>query len=120
MEEAINSAVEKIVEFAKNKKEKIVSWDEITPVLGQDFVNSPDMEAVLKILSDKKIQLIETDIIGVDDQEEDDEEIMLDQDDDDDLMKDDTVSEIEKAEKQVNSKKQGIHCWMKLLNVLLI
>jgi len=109
MEEAINSAVEKIVEFAKNKKEKIVSWDEITPVLGQDFVNSPDMEAVLKILSDKKIQLIETDIIGVDDQEEDDEEIMLDQDDDDDLMKDDTVSEIEKAEKQVNSKNRLVN-----------
>jgi RNA polymerase primary sigma factor len=109
MEEAINSAVEKIVEFAKNKKEKIVSWDEITPVLGQDFVNSPDMEAVLKILSDKKIQLIETDIIGVDDQEEDDEEIMLDQDDDDDLMKDDTVSEIEKAEKQVNSKSRLVN-----------
>ncbi|MCR5284295.1 MAG: RNA polymerase sigma factor RpoD [Treponema sp.] len=109
MEEAINSAVEKIVEFAKNKKEKIVSWDEITPVLGQDFVNSPDMEAVLKILSDKKIQLIETDIIGVDDQEEDDEEIMLDQDDDDDLIKDDTVSEIEKAEKQVNSKSRLVN-----------
>ena len=78
MEEAINSAVEKIVEFAKNKKEKVVTWDEVTPLLGQDFVNSPEMEAVLKTLSEKKIQLIETGIIGIDDQE--------DSDDEDDIM----------------------------------
>ena len=80
MEEAINSAVEKIVEFAKNKKEKVVTWDEVTPLLGQDFVNSPEMEAVLKTLSEKKIQLIETGIIGIDDQEDSDDEndIMLD------------------------------------------
>ena len=111
MEEAINSAVEKIVEFAKNKKEKVVSWDEVTPLLGQDFVNSPEMEAVLKTLSEKKIQLIETGIIGIDDQEDSDDEddIMLDQDDDDDIAKDDTVSEIEKAEKQAASRSKLVN-----------
>ena len=111
MEEAINSAVEKIVEFAKNKKEKVVSWDEVTPLLGQDFVNSPEMEAVLKTLSEKKIQLIETGIIGIDAQEDSDDEddIMLDQDDDDDIAKDDTVSEIEKAEKQAASRSKLVN-----------
>ncbi len=111
MEEAINSAVEKIVEFAKNKKEKVVTWDEVTPLLGQDFVNSPEMEAVLKTLSEKKIQLIETGIIGIDDQEDSDDEddIMLDQDDDDDIAKDDTVSEIEKAEKQAASRSKLVN-----------
>jgi len=111
MEEAINSAVEKIVEFAKNKKEKVVTWDEVTPLLGQDFVNSPEMEAVLKALSEKKIQLIETGIIGVDDQDDEDEDddIMLEQDDDDDIAKDDTVSEIEKAEKQAASKSKLVN-----------
>ena len=111
MEEAINSAVEKIVEFAKNKKEKVVTWDEVTPLLGQDFVNSPEMEAVLKTLSEKKIQLIETGIIGIDDQEDSDDEddIMLDQEDDDDIAKDDTVSEIEKAEKQAASRSKLVN-----------
>ena len=111
MEEAINSAVEKIVEFAKNKKEKVVTWDEVTPLLGQDFVNSPEMEAVLKTLSEKKIQLIETGIIRIDDQEDSDDEddIMLDQDDDDDIAKDDTVSEIEKAEKQAASRSKLVN-----------
>ena len=111
MEEAINSAVEKIVEFAKNKKEKVVTWDEVTPLLGQDFVNSPEMEAVLKTLSEKKIQLIETGIIGIDDQEDsnDEDDIMLDQDDDDDIAKDDTVSEIEKAEKQAASRSKLVN-----------
>lgn len=111
MEEAINSAVEKIVEFAKNKKEKVVTWDEVTPLLGQDFVNSPEMEAVLKTLSEKKIQLIETGIIGIDDQEDSDDEddIMLDQDEDDDIAKDDTVSEIEKAEKQAASRSKLVN-----------
>lgn len=114
MEEAINSAVEKLVEFAKNKK--VITWDEITPILGQDFVNSPDMESVLKILSEKNIQLIETDIIGVEDQSEteepmDDEQeddIMLEQEDDGDFAKDDTISEIEQVEKKLAAAKNKL------------
>lgn len=114
MEEAINSAVEKLVEFAKNKK--VITWDEITPILGQDFVNSPDMESVLKILNEKNIQLIETDIIGVEDQSEteepmdDDQEddIMLEQEDDGDFAKDDTISEIEQVEKKLAAAKNKL------------
>ena len=115
MEEAINSAVEKLVEFAKNKK--VITWDEITPILGQDFVNSPDMESVLKILNEKNIQLIETDIIGEEDQTESDEpmdeedqddDIMLDQEDDGDFPKDDTISEIEQVEKKLAAAKNKL------------
>lgn len=115
MEEAINSAVEKLVEFAKNKK--VITWDEITPILGQDFVNSPDMESVLKILNEKNIQLIETDIIGEEDQTEADEpmdeedqedDIMLDQEDDGDFPKDDTISEIEQVEKKLAAAKNKL------------
>ena len=115
MEEAINSAVEKLVEFAKNKK--VITWDEITPILGQDFVNSPDMESVLKILNEKNIQLIETDIIGEEEQTESDEpmdeedqedDIMLDQEDDGDFPKDDTISEIEQVEKKLAAAKNKL------------
>ena len=115
MEEAINSAVEKLVEFAKNKK--VITWDEITPILGQDFVNSPDMESVLKILNEKNIQLIETDIIGEEEQTEADEpmdeedqedDIMLDQEDDGDFPKDDTISEIEQVEKKLAAAKNKL------------
>lgn len=123
MEEAINSAVEKLVEFAKDKK--VITWDEITPILGQDFVNSPDMESVLKILNDKNIQLIETDIIGddeeqsesedpdeslEDDSEEEDQEedLMLDDDGEGDFPKDDSISEIERAEKKLAASKNKL------------
>lgn len=115
MEEAINSAVEKLVEFAKNKK--VITWDEITPILGQDFVNSPDMESVLKILNEKNIQLIETDIIGEEeqtesdepmDEEDQDDDIMLDQEDDGDFPKDDTISEIEQVEKKLAAAKNKL------------
>lgn len=120
MEEAINSAVEKLVEFAKDKK--VITWDEITPILGQDFVNSPDMESVLKILNDKNIQLIETDIIGEEDQSEDsdesleddseeeeqEEDLMLDDDGEGDFPKDDSISEIERAEKKLAASKNKL------------
>ena len=97
--------VNKVVEFAKNKS--TISWEEITDLLGQDFVNSPEMESLLKILNEKKIQLIETDIIGAENEdvvdEQDEDELILDNEDDDG-DEDETVSEIEKAEKASKNK----------------
>lgn len=111
MDEIINSAVQKLVEAAKNKP--FITWDETTELLGQDFINTPEMEAVLKLLSEKNIQIIETDIIG-DDQDsspeadgEDDEDIMLDDDDED--ADDSEVKEIEHAEKLANSKNRLVN-----------
>ena len=65
MEEISNPAIEKLLNLAKNKP--FITWDEATDVLGQDFVNSSEMESVLKLLNEHNIQLIETDIIGTDD-----------------------------------------------------
>ena len=48
-----NTAVIKLLDFAKDKP--FVTWDEATDILGQDFVNSPEMENVLKYLNEKKV-----------------------------------------------------------------
>ncbi|MCR4953148.1 MAG: RNA polymerase sigma factor RpoD [Treponema sp.] len=102
-------AIQKLLDFAKNKP--FVTWDEATDILGQDFVNSPEMESVLKILNENKIQLVEPSLItddnqddgvGVDD--EDDDSMILDQDDDDDVPSDSEVEEIENAEKLASSR----------------
>ena len=111
MDESNNSeAIQKLLDFAKNKP--FVTWDEATDILGQDFVNSPAMETVLKILNENKIQLVEPELMvqdvqededaGVDD--EDDDSIILDQDDEDDVPRDSEVEEIENAEKIASSR----------------
>ena len=99
MDQNNNPLIEKLIEFGKSKT--IITWDNVTDILGQDFIHTPEMENVLKLLEENKIQLIETDIIGLDDtqDDEDEDDIMLEQDDDDLVQEDDTVSEIEKAEK---------------------
>jgi RNA polymerase primary sigma factor len=93
MDQNNNPLIEKLIEFGKSKT--IITWENVTDILGQDFIHTPEMENVLKLLEENKIQLIETDIIGLDDSQ-DDEDIMLEQDDDDLVQEDDTVSEIEK------------------------
>ena len=114
---ATNPAVEKLLEFAKTKK--IITWDDVIEYLGQDFVNQDElMEPVLKLLKDINKEPVETGIIGQDDDQdemeddEDDDSMILDQDDDDVVEEDETVSEIEKAEKAsrnrlVNSDKDS-------------
>ncbi len=106
---ATNPAVEKLIEFAKTKK--IITWEDVIQYLGQDFVNQDElMEPVLKLLKDIDREPVETDIIGQEgdaDSSEDEEEdsLMLDQDDDDVVQDDETVSEIEKAEKAAAKNK---------------
>ena len=114
---ATNPVVEKLLEFAKTKK--IITWDDVIEYLGQDFVNQDElMEPVLKLLKDINKEPVETGIIGQDDDQdemeddEDDDSMILDQDDDDVVEEDETVSEIEKAEKAsrnrlVNSDKDS-------------
>ena len=104
MEQNNNPLIEKLLEFGKSKS--IITWENDTDILGQDFIHTPEMENVLRLLEENKIQLIETDIIGIDEPTDDGDEddIMLEQDDDD-LVQDDTVSEIEKAEKAATKNK---------------
>ncbi|MBO4533377.1 MAG: RNA polymerase sigma factor RpoD [Treponema sp.] len=118
-----NTAVKKLLDFAKDKP--FVTWDEATDILGQDFVNSPEMENVLKYLSEKNIQLIEPDNITEDDEpdidltgpqdsevdvEDDEDDIMLEQDDDDDdIGTNDEIKDIENLEKLESSKSRLVN-----------
>ena len=98
-----NPAIEKLLEYAKTKS--TITWDDIISYLGQEFVNSDDlMEPVLDLLKNIGREPIETDIIEqeVDDGREDD--LILETDDDLVTDDDETISEIEKAEKASRSK----------------
>ena len=122
MEETSNNpAVKKLLDFAKDKP--FVTWDEATDILGQDFVNSPEMENVLKYLNEKNIQLIEPDLISDDDSdvmpgpqddevdvsEDDENDIMLEQDDDDEVDgASSEISEIESIEKNLENAKSRL------------
>ena len=55
-ETSIYSAVQKLLDFAKNKP--FTTWDEATNILGLEIVNSPAMEEILKLLEENNVQLI--------------------------------------------------------------
>ena len=111
MEEISNPGIQKLLDIAKNKS--FITWDEATDILGQDFINSPEMEIVLKMLSEKKIQIIETDIIGqeepIQEEEPEEDDIILEQDDDDEGADSSEVEEIEHAEKLAASKSRLVN-----------
>ncbi len=73
-ETAIDPNVQKLLELGKTRQ--IISWEEITEILGGDFVNSPKMEEVLQLLSQNNIQVMEED------------DSLLDEDDEDDVLED--------------------------------
>jgi RNA polymerase primary sigma factor len=78
-DQKIDPKVEKLLEYAKAKL--IITWDEVTEILGQDFVNSPQMEAVLQSFSESKIQIVEQEDILADEDEEETEEAESEEDD---------------------------------------
>lgn len=80
-DQKIDPNVEKLLEYAKAKT--IITWDEVTDMLGQNFVNSPEMEAVLQLFSENKIQIVEPEDILTDEEEEESE---ADTEDDDDIV----------------------------------
>jgi RNA polymerase primary sigma factor len=116
-ETSINPAVQKLLDFAKDKP--FVTWDEATDILGQDFVNSPQMETILKFLNEKNIQLVEPDLISDDepdisaqddiDVSEDDDDIILEQEDDDEEGTNDEIKEIENLEKLDSQKSRLVN-----------
>ena len=75
MEQELNPQIAKLIEVAKEKQ--VISWDEISDILGQDFVNSPQMEDVLVLLSQKNIQVMED--TSLDDEDETDDEDLDDE-----------------------------------------
>ncbi|QNL97466.1 RNA polymerase sigma factor RpoD [Treponema sp. Marseille-Q4132] len=76
--------VQKLLEYAKEKS--VVTWDEVIDMLGQDFVNSPKMENVLRLFSSENLQIVESDDLLV---EEDGDEPEDDEGDDEDIADDD-------------------------------
>ncbi|MFA6856928.1 MAG: RNA polymerase sigma factor RpoD [Treponema sp.] len=78
-DQKIDPNVEKLLEYARTKT--IITWDEVTDMLGQDFVNSPKMETVLQLFSENKIQIVEPEDILADEEEEESEEEADDEDD---------------------------------------
>ena len=76
--------VQKLFEYAKEKS--VVTWDEVTDMLGQDFVNSPKMENVLQLFSSENLQIVESDDLLVEDEEgEEADEDEADASDEDDI-----------------------------------
>ena len=108
MSDNSNAAVQKLLDFAKTKQ--VITWDDVIEYLGQDFVNSDDdMEPVLKLLKDMNREPVEAsleeDVVDGDLEDDDEDDIMLDQDDDEDVTEDETVSELEQAEKETSKNR---------------
>ncbi len=113
MADTLDSTIEKLLEFAKSKS--FITWDEIIERLGQDFVNQDElMEPVLDKLKEINREPVETGIIGVDDvgpgddeieESDEDDDSMILENDDEDGVQDDSVAEIEKAEKAASKSK---------------
>ena len=83
-EQEKDSNVQKLFEYAKEKS--VVTWDEVTDMLGQDFVNSPKMENVLRLFSSENLQIVESDDLLV---EEEVEEVGEDDGNEEDDIADD-------------------------------
>lgn len=95
MDQEQDPVVEKLLAYAKDKQ--VVSWDEITEILGRDFVNSPKMEEVLQLLTKNNIQVMEEDA----DLEEDEAE--------EEAEDDDTETESEETAEAQQSEDTGKH-----------
>ncbi|MCI6258822.1 MAG: RNA polymerase sigma factor RpoD [Spirochaetia bacterium] len=93
----------KLLTYVKEKK--IVSWDELVDILGQDYVASQKMETVLKILEENEVKVVMS-------EDSDDDDTLDDEDALDDEASEDDV-DVEKAsegsEKRhlVNSDKES-------------
>ena len=106
MDETNNEAVKKLLEFAKTKP--FITFDDITEHLGQDFVNDDDlMEPVLKQLKDINREPVSDEPV---DDDEDEDSMLLDSEDGEDLVgQDDSVSELERAEKESSSASKMVN-----------
>ena len=56
MDQELNPSVKKILDYATGKS--VITYDEVTVLVGQDFVNSPEWETVLQLLAKQNIQII--------------------------------------------------------------
>ena len=82
--------VQKLLDYARTKQ--VVSWDEITEILTQDFVNSSGMEEVLQLLNKNNIQVME------------EADALLEEDADDEVDDEDLESSLEDDDAVVEAK----------------
>lgn len=108
MELEENPSIKKILDFAEGKK--IITYDEIANLVGQDFVNSAEMESVLQLLAKRNIEIKES---GLEDEEEEadeteeSEEVSAEDDEEDaeDALLDDEGDEFDGDSEKISEDK---------------
>ena len=68
-DDVLDPQVQKLLDYARPRQ--VVTWDEITEILTQDFVNSSRMDEVLQILAQNNIQVMEESEPLLDDEADD-------------------------------------------------
>lgn len=104
MDQEINPFIQKILDYSKGKT--VITYDEITALAGQDFINSPDMEQALQFLAKENVEVIESGLSLDDD--EDDEDISVEGDEDvdgDDGLDDESMVD----DSELSDKDEKIH-----------
>jgi RNA polymerase primary sigma factor len=101
MDQEQNPEVIKLLEYAKNKE--FVTWDEIAEILGQDFVNSPNMETVLQLLTKNNIRVQEE--IEPEMEDDEDDEALEESDEEAEIL--DEEKEDDDRQRLVNSDKES-------------
>lgn len=91
MDQEQNPFIQKILDYAQGKV--AITYDEISELVGPDFVNSPEMENVLGLLALQHIEIRETDLIDEEDAEPDE----IDTDDDGEVTDEALIEENEDA-----------------------
>ena len=81
MEQEENPSIKKILDFATEKNG--ITYDEIADLVGQDFVNSPEMEQVLQALARNNLEIRESGLDDLDEEDEDADDISDDADEED-------------------------------------
>lgn len=104
MDQEINPFIQKILDYSKGKT--VITYDEITALAGQDFINSPDMEQALQFLAKENVEVIESGLSLDDD--EDDEDISVE--DDEDVAGDDGLDDEPMVDdSELSDKDEKIH-----------
>ncbi len=112
MDQEQNPFIQKILDYAKGKPG--ITYDEISDLVGQDFVNSPAMEKVLGLLAQQHVEIIESGLVDEDEQDDvvaDDGDDVADEallDDGDDVVEDEDAEKIPDVRgKLVNGDKES-------------
>ena len=112
MDQEQNPFIQKILDYAKGKPG--ITYDEISDLVGPDFVNSPAMEDVLGLLAQQHVEIIESGLVDEDEQDDvvaDDEDDVADEallDDGDDVVEDEDAEKIPDVRgKLVNGDKES-------------